>query len=205
DEGADHARKADAAHRLVGKGPAAYLDIEQILRVASEAGCDAVHPGYGFLSENAAFARGCAQAGLSFVGPSAEVLEIFGDKGRARTLARECGVPVLPGTEGATGIEQARAFLNEHGAIMIKAIACGGGHGIRAVRHADELTSAYERCRSEALQAFGNGDVYVEKLLPQVRHIEVQVIGDGSGEAVHLWERECSLQRNRQKLIEVAP
>ncbi|HEX4986111.1 MAG TPA: carboxyl transferase domain-containing protein [Burkholderiales bacterium] len=205
DEGADHARKADAAHRLAGKGPAAYLDIEQILRVAREAGCDAVHPGYGFLSENAAFARRCAQAGLVFVGPSPEVLDMFGDKGRARSLAIECDVPVLPGTNGTTSLDEAAKFLKAHGAIMVKAIAGGGGRGMRPVRTAGELASAYERCRSEALQAFGNGEVYVEKLLHEVRHIEVQAIGDGSGEAAHLWERECSLQRSRQKLVEIAP
>lgn len=208
DRESDHVAKADQAHRLGGKGPAAYLDIAQIVRIASTAGCDAIHPGYGFLSENAEFARACKAAGLIFVGPSPEVLEMFGDKAKARCLATKCGVPVLSGTAGATSLEDARKFLQSlgaGGAIMIKAIAGGGGRGMRPVTAVGELESAFERCRSEATQAFGNGDVYIEKLFPRARHIEIQVVGDGSGEVVHLWERECSLQRNRQKLVEIAP
>ena len=205
DEQSDHVRKADEAHALTGKGPVAYLDATQIIRVAREARCDAVHPGYGFLSERADFARECKAAGLRFVGPTPDVLEVFGDKGRARTLAVKCGVPVLQGTDGATALEDARGFLQKNGAIMIKAIAGGGGRGMRPVLDAGELESAFERCRSEAMQAFGNGDVYVEKLFPSARHIEIQVIGDGTGAVSHLWERECSLQRNRQKLVEIAP
>jgi acetyl/propionyl-CoA carboxylase alpha subunit len=208
DELSDHVQKADEAHRLTGRGPAAYLDATQIIRAAREANCDAIHPGYGFLSENADFARRCSGAGLHFVGPTPEVLEAFGDKGKARSLAAKCDVPVLPGTDGATSIEEARRFLQSldaKGAIMIKAIAGGGGRGMRQVHDVAELEAAFERCRSEAMQAFGNGDVYVEKLFPKARHIEVQVIGDGTGEVTHLWERECSLQRNRQKLVEIAP
>lgn len=208
DEQSDHVSKADEAHRLNGKGPAAYLDMAQIIEAARNAGCQAIHPGYGFLSENAEFARRCQEAGLRFVGPAPEVLEEFGDKGRARSLAADCDVPVLPGTDGPTSIEEARHFLQEqgaNGAIMIKAIAGGGGRGMRPVRDLAELESAYERCRSEALQAFARGDVYVEQLFQKARHIEVQVIGDGTGEVTHLWERECSLQRNRQKLVEIAP
>jgi acetyl-CoA carboxylase carboxyltransferase component/biotin carboxylase len=208
DEQSDHLKKADEAHRLTGTGPAAYLDAEQILRVALEARCDAVHPGYGFLSENAGFARRCIEAGLCFVGPTPDVLEVLGDKGKARSLALACDVPVLPGTNGATSMDEARRFLQSlgaNGAVMIKAIGGGGGRGIRQVDNVLELDSAYERCRSEAMQAFGNRDVYVEKLVPKARHIEVQVIGDGTGEVTHLWERECSLQRNRQKLVEIAP
>ncbi|HEX7955021.1 MAG TPA: carboxyl transferase domain-containing protein [Burkholderiales bacterium] len=208
DAASDHASKADTAHGLTGKGPAAYLDGAQIVRIARAAGCDAIHPGYGFLSENADFARQCSKAGLRFVGPSPDVLEAFGDKGRARGIALKCGVPVLPGTDGPTSLDEARAFLQSlgaGGAIMIKAIAGGGGRGIRPVLRVQDLESAHERCRSEALQAFGNGDVYVEQLFPTARHIEIQVIGDGSGAVSHLWERECSLQRNRQKLVEIAP
>ncbi len=208
DAQSDHVTKADAAHRLTGTGPAAYLDAAQIIDVAREANCDAIHPGYGFLSENASFARSCETAGLLFVGPTPAVLEAFGDKGRARALAEQREVPVLPGTDGPTTLAQARKFLKSQGrggAIMIKAIAGGGGRGMRQVLKASELDSAFERCSSEARQAFGNGDVYVEKLFPKARHIEVQVIGDGSGNVVHLWERECSLQRNRQKLVEIAP
>jgi acetyl/propionyl-CoA carboxylase alpha subunit len=205
DDTSDHVRKADVAHRLSGNGPVAYLDIAQLLRVAREAGCDSVHPGYGFLSENAAFARACDEAGLTFVGPSPQVLEVFGDKGKARQLALECDVPVLPGTTGATSLDEARKFLDAQGAIMIKALGGGGGRGMRAVRDAAELASAFERCRSEAQASFGQGEVYVEKLLSRARHIEVQAIGDASGTVSHLWERECSLQRARQKLVEVAP
>jgi acetyl/propionyl-CoA carboxylase alpha subunit len=203
----DHVGKADEAHRLTGTGPAAYLDADQIVRIALEAGCDAVHPGYGFLSENVAFATRCDAAGLSFIGPAPAVLQAFGDKGRARNLASTCSVPILPGTNGPTSIDEARRFLESlgvRGAVMVKAIAGGGGRGIRLVRSVDELGPAYERCRSEAMQAFGNGDLYLEKVFANGRHIEVQVIGDGAG-VTHLWERECTLQRQRQKLIEIAP
>jgi acetyl/propionyl-CoA carboxylase alpha subunit/acetyl-CoA carboxylase carboxyltransferase component len=203
-----HTRKADAAYPLRGAGVAAYLDGEQILAVAKETGCDAIHPGYGFLSENAGFARRCAEEGIIFVGPRAEILELFGDKGQARALAARCGVPVLPGTSGPTSLEQAREFLaslGNSGAMMIKAVAGGGGRGMRAVYHPQEVEEAYARCQSEARQAFGNGDVYVEQLIPRARHIEVQIIGDGSGLVSHLGERECSLQRRQQKLVEIAP
>ena len=208
DAASDHVRKADEAHALAGTGPAAYLDIAQIVRIGRAAGCDAIHPGYGFLSENAGFARACTNGGIRFVGPSADALEVFGDKGKARTLAVECDVPVAAGTYKPTTLDEARSFLQSlgaHGALMIKAIAGGGGRGMRAVRSEAELEAAFDRCRSEAQQAFGNGDLYVEKMLTLARHIEVQVIGDGSGEVTHLWERECSLQRSRQKLVEVAP
>jgi acetyl/propionyl-CoA carboxylase alpha subunit/acetyl-CoA carboxylase carboxyltransferase component len=208
DADCDHVHKADCAHPLIGQGPTAYLDAAQIVGVARTAGCDAIHPGYGFLSENADFAHQCARAGVRFVGPSPEVLEVFGDKANARRLALQCQVPTLPGTDGPTSVEEAARFLHSlgpHASIMIKAIAGGGGRGMRAVHSAAELEPAYERCRSEALQAFGNGAVYVERLLSRARHVEVQVLGDQAGEITHLWERECSLQRNRQKLVEVAP
>jgi acetyl/propionyl-CoA carboxylase alpha subunit len=208
DATSDHVCKADEVHPLLGQGPAAYLDAAQIVRVAQDAGCGAVHPGYGFLSENADFARRCAQTGIRFVGPAPEVLDLFGDKAKARALAAQCHVPILPGTDGPTTLEQVREFLRSlgpGGVLMIKAIAGGGGRGMRPVRDATGLEAAYERCRSEALQAFGNGELYVEQMVPFARHIEVQVIGDGAGEVTHLWERECSLQRSRQKLVEVAP
>jgi acetyl/propionyl-CoA carboxylase alpha subunit len=207
DEQSAHVSKADEAHRLTGTGPAAYLDAEQIIRIALAARCEAVHPGYGFLSESADFAARCEAAGLRFVGPSPDVLRALGDKGSARSLALRCGVPILRGTNGPTSIGEARGFFDSLGgsAIMIKAIAGGGGRGIRPVRSVGELESVFERCRSEALQAFGNGDLYVEEVSPRARHIEVQVIGDATGAVTHLWERECSLQRQRQKLIEIAP
>ncbi|MEC4720873.1 carboxyl transferase domain-containing protein [Noviherbaspirillum sp. CPCC 100848] len=203
-----HPRKADEARPLRGKGVAAYLDMEQLVALARDAGCDAIHPGYGFLSENAAFARRCAEAGLRFVGPTPEVLELFGDKARARELAAQQHVPVVAGTAGGASIEEIRAFmagLGPRAAIMIKALAGGGGRGMRAVHDIAEIGDAYTRCRSEAQAAFGNGDLYAEALVSRARHIEVQVIGDGSGAVSHLWERECTLQRRNQKLVEIAP
>ena len=203
-----HLRKADRAHGLRGKGAAAYLDIEQIVAAAKETGCDAVHPGYGFLSENARFARQCAENGLVFVGPQPEVLDLFGDKARARQQAQQQQVPVVAGTDGSATLEQIQSFmasLGDQRPIMIKALAGGGGRGMRVVQRADEVAAAYARCQSEALAAFGNGDVYAEELVRQARHIEVQVIGDGGGHVSHLWERECTLQRRHQKLVEIAP
>jgi acetyl/propionyl-CoA carboxylase alpha subunit/acetyl-CoA carboxylase carboxyltransferase component len=203
-----HTRKADEALPLRAAGAAAYLDAERIVALAKEAGCEVIHPGYGFLSESAAFARRCAEQGIAFAGPPAETLELFGDKARARALAESCGVPVLPGTAGPTSPDQAREFLSslgEGGAMMIKAVAGGGGRGMRVVHRADEIEQAYARCQSEASAAFGNADVYVERLIPRARHVEVQIIGDGSGSVSHLWERECSIQRRNQKLVEIAP
>ncbi len=202
-----HVEKADSAIALPGRGVAAYLDGAAILRAAREAGATAIHPGYGFLSENAAFARACAEAGVTFVGPTPEILELFGDKHQARQLARTVGVPTLPGTAAPTTLEEARAFMAGLGAgaaVMVKAVAGGGGRGMRPVLAAGELEEAFTRCRSEATAAFGSGDLYVEQLVRPARHIEVQVIGDGT-EVAHLWERDCSLQRQRQKLVEFAP
>jgi len=203
-----HTRKADEARRLSGAGAAAYLDAEQIIALAKEAGCDAIHPGYGFLSENAGFARRCASEGITFVGPRAEILELFGDKVQARRLAERCGVPILRGTSEPTSLDEARRFfssLGAHASMMIKAVAGGGGRGMRAVSRVEEIEEAYKRCQSEARASFGNGDVYVEQVMPRARHIEVQIIGDERGEVSHLWERECSIQRRHQKIVEVAP
>jgi acetyl/propionyl-CoA carboxylase alpha subunit/acetyl-CoA carboxylase carboxyltransferase component len=202
-----HTKKADEALPLKGAGVPAYLDEEQIVALARQAGCDAIHPGYGFLSENAAFAERCNAEGITFVGPRAEVLELFGDKAHARRLAERCRVPTLPGTSSPTSLDEAREFLSSlgGGSMMIKAVAGGGGRGMRVVHSPDELKNAYARCQSEARSAFGNGDVYVERWLPRARHIEVQIVGDGSGSVSHLWERECSIQRRNQKLVEIAP
>ncbi|MDB5468436.1 MAG: biotin carboxylase, partial [Phenylobacterium sp.] len=199
-----HTRKADEAVALRGSGPAAYLDIAQTVGVALAHGCDAVHPGYGFLSENPAFARACADAGVTFVGPTPETLELFGDKGRARALAEQCSVPVLAGTNRPTSLSDAQAFFAANGPVMVKAVAGGGGRGMRPAQSVDELEAAFERCASEAKAAFGNGDLYVEQFLPRARHVEVQIVGDGTSVS-HLWDRECSLQRQRQKVVEIAP
>lgn len=202
-----HRLRADDARPLRGSGPAAYLDVDQILAVATEAGCDAVHPGYGFLSESAGFAERAADAGLRFVGPRPETLALFGDKARARALAEELGVPLLPGTAGSTELEEARAFFAAQGGapILIKAVAGGGGRGMRVVADAAALEAAFTRCQSEAQAAFGCGDVYVERCLQPARHVEVQIVGDDRGQVVSLGERECSLQRRHQKIVEIAP
>lgn len=203
-----HTRHADRALSLGAVGVPAYLDTERIIALAKEAGCDAVHPGYGFLSEIAAFAEACERAGLIFVGPGVETLQRFGDKADARSLAESCGVPVLPGLSRAVTLEEARDFfesLGPDGAVMLKAVAGGGGRGMRPVDRLLELSEAFERATSEAQQALGSGALYVEELWPRARHIEVQIVGDGSGEVSHIWDRECSLQRQRQKVVEIAP
>ncbi|WP_354687271.1 carboxyl transferase domain-containing protein [Cupriavidus necator] len=208
DRDALHVRKADAAIALPGTGPRAYLDIGAMVDAARRAGCGMVHPGYGFLSENADFAQACLEADLVFAGPAPDVLRLFGDKARARALAREHGVPVVPGSTGPTTLAQAHAFfdsLQGHAGMMIKALAGGGGRGMRAVRHANEIDEAYARCVSEATAAFGNGAVYVERIVNAPRHIEIQVVADADGRVLTLGERECSLQRRHQKLVEIAP
>ncbi|MCX7383069.1 MAG: carbamoyl-phosphate synthase large subunit [Alphaproteobacteria bacterium] len=203
-----HVRATDHAVALPGSGPAAYLDIAAVVAAARANGCDAMHPGYGFLAENAGFARACVAAGLIFVGPTPDVLDLFGDKAAARRFAALHGVDVIAGTDGPTTLAQAQSFLADlgpGGAIMVKAIAGGGGRGMRPVTDLALLPAAFERCAAEALSAFGDGTLYVERLFVHPRHIEVQIIGDGTGAVAHLWERECSVQRERQKLIEIAP
>ncbi|MEW6461584.1 MAG: carboxyl transferase domain-containing protein [Pseudomonadota bacterium] len=200
-----HTRKADLAVALEGRGVAAYLDMDQLIASAVAQGCTAIHPGYGFLAENAEFARRCQAAGLTFIGPTAETLQLFGDKAAARALAQRCNVALVPGLNHAVTLEQAEAFLREHGSVMLKALAGGGGRGMRAVDDPTQLADAFARCASEALGAFGSGALYVEKRVCHARHIEVQVLGDGSGAVSHLWERDCSLQRRHQKLVEIAP
>ena len=204
DRGSLHVRVADEAVTLPGRGAAAYLDIDEVVRAAVEAGCDALHPGYGFLAENPDLATACQRAGVRFVGPTPEQLTRFGDKLAARALAAELGVPLADGTSGDTSLAEAEAFLAQHGAMMIKAVAGGGGRGMRPVRPGDDVASAWERARSEAQAAFANPAVYVESLIERARHIEVQIIGDGDA-VTHLGERECTLQRQHQKLVELAP
>jgi acetyl/propionyl-CoA carboxylase alpha subunit/acetyl-CoA carboxylase carboxyltransferase component len=208
DAGSLHLGASDEALELKGSGPAAYLDGAQILSLARQSGCDAIHPGYGFLSESGDFARRCAEAGIIFVGPSPESLDLFGDKVQARALAARVGVPILPGSASAVSLEEAEHFLQGlgvGGAVMLKALAGGGGRGMRPVHRIEDMAAAYDRCQSEARQAFGVGDVYIEQLFSRARHVEVQIVGDATGEVVHLWDRECSPQRQRQKLIEIAP
>jgi pyruvate carboxylase len=203
-----HVRAADEACEIPGRGVRAYLDIEAVMAAAKATNCDALHPGYGFLSENSQLARRCAEEGIVFVGPSPGALDLFGDKIEAKRLARHCGLPVIEGTTGSTTLDEAKAFfasLGSGAAVMIKAVAGGGGRGMRVVEDASKLEEAYARCQSEAKAAFGNGDVYVERLIRKARHIEVQIIGDHYGAISHLWERECTIQRRNQKLIEVAP
>ncbi len=208
DEQSLHTRIADESLLLDGIGAGPYLDIDSIVATAETTDCDAIHPGYGFLSERAEFAAACVERGITFVGPNEYHLSLFGDKARARQAAIAADVPVLRGYDRAVSLKEASDFfetLGSDGSMIIKAIAGGGGRGTRAVRSIDELEEAYTRCQSEALAAFGLADVYVEEFLEQARHIEVQILGDLHGGVAHLGERECSVQRRNQKVVELAP
>jgi acetyl/propionyl-CoA carboxylase alpha subunit/acetyl-CoA carboxylase carboxyltransferase component len=215
DTGSGHVQALDTALPLPGTGPSAYLDAEALVALAVAHQCDAVHPGYGFLSEQAGFAQRCLDAGLVFVGPSVIALTAFGDKHQARKLASDCGVALLPGTgvlpSGASGPDsdqRASQFfvdLPDGAQVMVKAVAGGGGRGMRVVSQISELLPAIVRCRSEAQTAFGDDNVYVERYLAGARHIEVQIIGDGTGAVATLGTRECSVQRRHQKILELAP
>jgi acetyl-CoA carboxylase, biotin carboxylase subunit len=208
DRAALHVSLADEAWP-VGEAPAreSYLDMGKVLEAARRSGAGAIHPGYGFLSENAAFARACEDAGLVFIGPRSETIALLGEKTSARRVAVEAGVPVVPGTLSAVATpEDARREAEKIGLpVMLKAAAGGGGKGLRLVREAGELLAACERASSEALSAFGDGSVYVEKALIRPRHVEMQVLADGQGGVVHLFERECSVQRRHQKVVEETP
>lgn len=204
-----HRFKADESYLVgAGKGPIeAYLDIESIIEIAKRNDIDAIHPGYGFLAENGEFARRCQEEGIKFIGPSPELIEKFGDKVEARKMAIEAGIPVIPGTpEPIETLQEALLFAKEHGyPIIIKGVSGGGGRGMRIVRSQDELQDALDRARSEARSSFGNAKVYLERYLEQPKHIEVQILGDEQGNVVHLYERDCSIQRRHQKVVEVAP
>jgi pyruvate carboxylase len=204
-----HRFKADEAYLIgEGKGPVgAYLDIASIVALAKEKGVDMIHPGYGFLSENAAFARACAQAGITFVGPRADLLELMGDKVAARNAARKLNIPVLPGTDDpVTDREKALKIAKGIGfPLIIKAAFGGGGRGMRVVRKAADLAKLLDEARGEADRAFGNPAVFLEKYIGRAKHIEVQVLGDRHGNVLHLHERDCSVQRRHQKVIEIAP
>ncbi|WP_068250114.1 acetyl-CoA carboxylase biotin carboxylase subunit [Janibacter corallicola] len=196
----------EAVH--IGPSPAgkSYLDVDAVLDAARRTGCGYVHPGYGFLSERPEFARRVSEAGLVFVGPSADVIESMGDKSAARRTAEAAGVPVVPGSGVITDVAQARAAAEDLGfPLLVKAAAGGGGRGIRVVRTAEELEAAVTTARAEAASAFGDGSLYLERAIQQARHVEVQVLADTHGSVVHLWERDCSVQRRRQKLLEEAP
>ncbi len=204
------ARWVELADEAVAIGPSpatkSYLDVDAVLRAAQETGCTYVHPGYGFLSERPEFARRVTEAGLTFVGPSAEVIEAMGDKAAARRTAERAGVPVVPGSGVLTDPAEAKEVAEELGfPVLVKAAAGGGGRGIRVVRTAEELVDAVTTARAEASSAFGDGSVYLERAIEEARHIEVQVLADTHGSVVHLFERDCSVQRRRQKLLEEAP
>ncbi|HEY2482407.1 MAG TPA: biotin carboxylase N-terminal domain-containing protein, partial [Caulobacteraceae bacterium] len=200
-----HVRAGDRAAPLAASGARAYLDIAAMVAAAKEAGCDAVHPGYGFLAENAAFARACHAAGLTFIGPSPEALETLGDKAKARAIAARHGVPVIEGVAGSLAdIEAFFKSLPRGGAMIIKAVAGGGGRGLRIVRRRDDIAEAFAAAGREAQAAFGHDGLYAERLIEHARHIEVQVAGDKTG-VLAVGERDCSLQRRHQKIIEIAP
>ena len=208
DRAALHVLYADQA-MPIGAPPSreSYLRIDRILDAAKKTGAEAVHPGYGFLAENAAFARACRDAGLIFIGPSPESIEAMGSKTESRRRMQEAGVPVVPGlTEAVKSFDEIAAFASSAGyPIMIKATAGGGGKGLRLVERDEELRSSYERVTSEAESFFGDGSVYAEKFVPSPRHVEVQVLGDQHGNLIHLGERECTLQRRHQKVVEECP
>ena len=202
-----HVRHADESVNI-GPPPAgkSYLDIEKLINAAKETGAEAIHPGYGFLAENASFAAGCEDAGITFVGPSSGAIESMGDKSAARRIAQEAGVPVVPGSKETTSADEAVETAEKIGyPVMVKAAAGGGGRGIRVANDEDDLRKAVKVAKQEAEKAFGNGSLYLEKLLVGPRHVEVQVMADHHGNAIHLYERECSMQRRRQKILEEAP
>jgi len=208
DRAALHVRKADEAYSIGAPAAAeSYLNIQKILDVAERSGADAIHPGYGFLSENAKFARACADSGVKFIGPTAGAMDAMGSKTRARQAMERAGVPFVPGTSrGLDSVEQAEQVAARIGyPVMLKAAAGGGGKGMRLVHSPAELKSALEGARSEAERAFGDSEVYIEKAILNPRHIEMQVLADDHGNTVYLGERECSLQRRHQKVIEEAP
>src|SRR5882672_4665678 len=205
---APHVRKADEAYPIGAAAAAeSYLNIPKVLDVARRSGAEAIHPGYGFLSENPKFAQACADAGVKFIGPTASAMEIMGSKTRGRRAMEKAGLPFVPGTSrGLESLSQAEEVSAKIGyPVMLKAAAGGGGKGMRLVENAKELKSALEGAQSEAQRAFGDGEVYIEKAIINPRHIEVQVLADEHGNTVYLGERECSLQRRHQKVLEESP
>ncbi len=202
-----HVKKADEAYYIGPDTLAGYLNVHRMVNLARAAGCDAVHPGYGFLSENPQLAASCARHGIRFIGPSAEVIRSMGDKVEARRAMIEAGVPVVPGSEGnLRDVDEALALAEDMGyPVMLKATTGGGGRGIRRCDSALELQRNYQRVLSEATKAFGNAEIFLEKAIVDPRHIEAQILADSHGNVIHLFERDCSIQRRHQKLIEIAP
>jgi pyruvate carboxylase subunit A len=202
-----HVKKANEAYSIGPDSLAGYLNVHRMVNVARAVGCDAIHPGYGFLSENPQFAKACAAQGIRFIGPSAEVIRAMGDKVEARRSMIEAGVPVVPGSEGnLANVDEALALAEQIGyPVMLKATTGGGGRGIRRCDDPASLRSNYERVRSEATKAFGSTEIFMEKAIVDPRHIEVQVLADSHGNVIHLFERDCSIQRRHQKLVEIAP
>ena len=200
-------RKADECYPILGNALQAYLDYDRIISLALKAGCEAIHPGYGFLSENAEFAKACEEKGIIFIGPKAEHIALFGDKTASKNAMKAIGVPVIEGTESAvTDIDEGARVAAEIGfPVIIKAAFGGGGRGMRIVRKENEFKALFESATSEAKKFFGKGDVFIEKYVENPRHIEVQIIADKYGNVVHLGERDCSIQRRHQKVIEIAP
>ena len=207
DKNALHVKKADEAYLMRGDALEAYLNPNKIANLALSLGCDAVHPGYGFMSENPLFSKRCARRGVKFIGPSAEIIEKMGDKTIARNTMIKAGVPVVPGSEGnVSSAKEAVGVSDDVGyPVMLKATSGGGGRGIRRCDDAEEVKKNYQRVKSEASKAFGSAEVFIEKCIINPRHIEVQVIGDQFGNICHLYERDCSIQRRNQKLVEIAP
>jgi acetyl-CoA/propionyl-CoA carboxylase biotin carboxyl carrier protein len=209
DRDAPHVRRADEAY-LLGPGPAteSYLVVEKILEVARQSGAEAIHPGYGFLAENAAFARACEEAGIVFIGPPASAIDAMGSKTKAREIMRDAGVPIVPGTtDPVESVEDAKVVIDESVGypVAIKAAGGGGGKGFRVAESEDELENAFEGASREGEKFFSDPTVYVERYLPDPRHVEVQILADGEGNVIHLFERDCSVQRRHQKLIEESP
>ncbi|MGH2741767.1 MAG: acetyl-CoA carboxylase biotin carboxylase subunit, partial [Thermoleophilaceae bacterium] len=209
DRDAPHVRRAGEAY-LLGPGPAteSYLKVEKLLEVAEQAGAEAIHPGYGFLAENAAFARACEEAGIVFIGPPADAIDAMGSKTRAREIMRDAGVPIVPGTtDPVESVDEARGIIDESIGypVAIKAAGGGGGKGFRVAQSEDELEKAFEGASREGEKFFSDATVYVERYLPDPRHVEVQILADGEGNVIHLFERDCSVQRRHQKLIEESP
>lgn len=207
DRHALHVKKADEAYCLGPDTVAGYLNVHRLVNLAVATGCDALHPGYGFLSENPELARACERRGIRFIGPDADVIRRMGDKTEARRAMRAAGIPVTPGSDGnVKDLDEALGIAEEIGyPVMLKATAGGGGRGIRRCNDAEELRRNYERVISEASKAFGSTEIFLEKYVADPRHIEVQVLADQHGNVVHLFERDCSIQRRHQKLIEIAP